>query len=596
MYIKQLEDAMEKRLSPYVSNISAIAQKLVASYGAKGVQVVFVQQFMAATDNKTIWLPALKEVDWRSSALLRGFLLHEIGHIRHSDLDKGTYLLLMKMGARGIANSLEDVRQENLLISTHAGARRVLDDVGILVLGQEVQDMEAPCGTHGEGAQFFKNWVLIYGRCKHRGMSFLSRQSIALTSMVESIYGKKMIDQAKSLIDLNLPLAKSYQDVADLSLQLAGLFINQDDYKDDPSTDGSNDSESADEGEDNQPSEEGSSQDDGSDQNDGCANHPDELSDQDGETSDDASDKQKKQVLLEELKDDDSDNDACIGSIIASKLFGIASEVGVSDGCGEVCVYSEVSRSPFPSQLFDSMLSASKRGIALGQKLDSILQGMDIDRVKPSMGGARINSRRLAMHTTDSRVFLVHDQVEAKSVEVGVLLDLSNSMRVVLPQLKHGCSSLHQAMKFVGCSYWIDGFEGQRIVGITNGHEDMNSAISKIGSVNVGGCTPTGQAVEHAIARFGLSKADQKHLIILTDGDPDDMERARKALEESILDGIKVSIVGYGEVLSRVEILLGKLSHGLNVSCKQIDDISQFESVVFSVVKDAVITSKRGAA
>jgi hypothetical protein len=576
MYIKQLEDAMEKRLSPYVSNISAIAQKLVASYGAKGVQVVFVQQFMAATDNKTIWLPALKEVDWRSSALLRGFLLHEIGHIRHSDLDKGTYLLLMKMGARGIANSLEDVRQENLLISTHAGARRVLDDVGILVLGQEVQDMEAPCGTHGEGAQFFKDWVVIYGRCKHRGMSFLSRQSIALTSMVESIYGKKMIDQAKSLIDLNLPLAKSYQDVADLSLKLAGLFMNQDDYKDDRSTEESNDSESVDEGDDNQSSEEGSGQ--------------------NGETSDDASDKQKKQVLLEELKDDDSDNDACIGSIIASKLFGIASEVGVSDGCGEVCVYSEVSRSPFPSQLFDSMLSASKRGIALGQKLDSILQGMDIDRVKPSMGGARINSRRLAMHTTDSRVFLVHDQVEAKSVEVGVLLDLSNSMRVVLPQLKHGCSSLHQAMKFVGCSYWIDGFEGQRIVGIINGHEDMNSAISKIGSVNVGGCTPTGQAVEHAIARFGLSKADQKHLIILTDGDPDDMERARNALEEAILDGIKVSIVGYGEFLPRVETLLGKLSHGLNVSCKQIDDISQFESVVFSVVKDAVITSKRGAA
>jgi hypothetical protein len=576
MYIKQLEDAMEKRLSPYVSNISAIAQKLVASYGAKGVQVVFVQQFMAATDNKTIWLPALKEVDWRSSALLRGFLLHEIGHIRHSDLDKGTYLLLMKMGARGIANSLEDVRQENLLISTHAGARRVLDDVGILVLGQEVQDMEAPCGTHGEGAQFFKDWVVIYGRCKHRGMSFLSRQSIALTSMVESIYGKKMIDQAKSLIDLNLPLAKSYQDVADLSLKLAGLFMNQDDYKDDRSTEESNDSESVDEGDDNQSSEEGSGQ--------------------NGETSDDASDKQKKQVLLEELKDDDSDNDACIGSIIASKLFGIASEVGVSDGCGEVCVYSEVSRSPFPSQLFDSMLSASKRGIALGQKLDSILQGMDIDRVKPSMGGARINSRRLAMHTSDSRVFLVHDQVEAKSVEVGVLLDLSNSMRVVLPQLKHGCSSLHQAMKFVGCSYWIDGFEGQRIVGIINGHEDMNSAISKIGSVNVGGCTPTGQAVEHAIARFGLSKADQKHLIILTDGDPDDMERARNALEEAILDGIKVSIVGYGEFLPRVETLLGKLSHGLNVSCKQIDDISQFESVVFSVVKDAVITSKRGAA
>lgn len=680
MYIKKLEDAMEKRLTPYVADFGTIAQRLVAAYGARDVQIAFVPQLTAATNGETIILPAIKEVDWRSSALLRGFLLHEVGHIRHSDLPRETYELLYRMGARGIANSLEDVRQENLLIKQHGGARRILDDVGILMLGQEVQDMDEPDGTPGEGARFFKNWVLTYARCKHRSMSFLNRQSIALTAMLESIYGVKLVRQAKELIDNQLPLARSYSDVAELALDLVALKPDEESQDD---TDESNDSDNAsssseadspsddsdsydgqadssdeaepDSGDDDDvsgDSDSSSGQDDGgegdeagsssnadspsddSDSSDGQADSSDDAqpdpgddmagdSDSSGqhdsgddepgqnesstgsgdETSLDASDtvtgspNADQRPLSDQLYPEDSDTDGCLGDLIAEELLETGKHVGIRTGSERVCTLRDCGvDSEVESPLLDSLTAATKRGQNLGRKLNSILKGMELDRVLPSLGGARINSRRLAMHNTDSRVFLAQELVEAKSVEVGILVDLSGSMQGVLADLKCAMCSLVQAISLVGCSYWSEGFYGSCITRIIQGNEAPGQALQKIAAMLASESTPTGEAVEYAAERFAHSGADQKHLIILTDGDPDCFDRARKALFDATKQGIKVSIIGYGVNRKIVKELLEDLTENLDVSSIQITRIAEFEDAALSVVKEAVFTAKRGAA
>jgi len=654
MFIMQLEDAMEKRLSPYVADFGTIAQKLVAAYGARNVNVHFLNMPTAAADGENILLPALKEVDWRSTALLRGFLLHEIGHIRHSDLPDDTRAQLRKIGARGIANALEDVRQENLLIKQHAGARRILDDVGILVLGREVHDMDDPDGTPGEGARFFKNWVLIYSRCKHRSMSFLSRQSIALTGMLESIYGVKLVRQAKKLIDDQLPKAQSYSDVAELAIDLVGL--KPDDNADDDDSDEADDSEETGSQSDapaqsdestSEQSSESVSQDDGpsddseegsvSGQDDGNADSSDEADpesndspsgdsedpgsqDDDGsdgdtngnrvppdevgaESSDDAAPesgggRSNQPHLSDELLAEDSDTDCCLGEIIAGELIEISKDVGINDVPDVVCVLQDVeldgNHIPFP---FPELLkSEMKKGEKLGMKLNSILKGMDLERVKPAYGGARINNRRLAMHQTDSRVFLANEPVEAKSVEVGVLIDLSASMADVMTELRFSLCSLYQALSLVNCKYWVDGFYGRSLITIIKGNERPDQVVDRVAALRTDWSTPTGPAVEHASEKLSLSMADQKHLIILTDGDPDCLDRARKALIETRASGIKVSIVGYGPNPEKVKEFLDDLTDKIDVSVKTITRISEFEDVAFSVVREAVIGSRRPAA
>jgi cobaltochelatase CobT len=654
MYIKQLEDAMEKRLTPYVADFGTIAQKLVAAYGARNVNVQFLDMPTAATDGKNIFLPALKEVDWRSTALLRGFLLHEIGHIRHSDLPPDTYALLSHIGARGLANALEDVRQENLLIKQHAGARRILDDVGILVLGREVHDMDDPDGTPGEGARFFKNWVLIYSRCKHRSMSFLSRQSIALTGMLESIYGVKLVRQAKKLIDDQLPKAQSYSDVAELAIDLVAL--KPDDNADDDDADVTDDSEEtgsqsdapaqSDESTSEQSSDSASQDEGGSDdseegsacgQDEGNADSSDEADpesndspsgdsedpgsqDDDGsdgdtngnrvppdevgaESSDDAAPesgagRSNQPHLSDELLAEDSDTDCCLGEIIAGELIEISKDVGINDVPDVVCVLQDVeveeNQTPYPPP--DILKAEMKRGEKLGLKLNSILKGMDLERVKPAYGGARINNRRLAMHQTDSRVFLANELVEAKSVEVGVLIDLSGSMLGVITQLKCALCSLCQALSLVSCKYWVDGFHGNSIISVTEGNEKPEQVLERVAALMAAYSTPTGQAVEHASEKLSFSMADQKHLIILTDGEPNSLDRARKALTEASAAGIKVSIIGYGPDPDWVDAFLEDLTENIDVSAKTITCISEFEDIAFSVVREAVIGSRRPAA
>jgi hypothetical protein len=157
-----LTAAMEKRLTPFVSDIVSLAQKLVSAFGVGEVKVNFWSNEGAARRGDQIFLPNLKSVDWRSSALLRGYLLHEVGHVRHTELPDKYRLNLRNKNAHGIWNSLEDVRQENLLIKRHGGARRVLDDVALLVLHQELEEMDVPeDSSPGEVARFFSELASV---------------------------------------------------------------------------------------------------------------------------------------------------------------------------------------------------------------------------------------------------------------------------------------------------------------------------------------------------------------------------------------------------------------------------------------------------
>lgn len=108
--------------------------KTSAVFGRKNdVQVVFKGDG-AATNGSTIYLPALDAtatVDDDQAAIMRGYVDHEAGHVRHSDFDAlktlgeecqrtGNTLL------RAVHNALEDVWLERRVIDEYRGAERNL--------------------------------------------------------------------------------------------------------------------------------------------------------------------------------------------------------------------------------------------------------------------------------------------------------------------------------------------------------------------------------------------------------------------------------------------------------------------------------------
>ena len=112
-----------------------------ALFGRKSdVRVVFHGQ-MAATDGKTIYLPQLKagvDVDEVAQAVMRGFVDHESGHVRHSDMawlvkKNEQWLREGRKLAKALCNALEDVRLESLVMHEYPGAARNLKATSVAV-------------------------------------------------------------------------------------------------------------------------------------------------------------------------------------------------------------------------------------------------------------------------------------------------------------------------------------------------------------------------------------------------------------------------------------------------------------------------------
>jgi len=120
-----------------------------AGFGrSKDVQVVF-EGTQAGTDGSTIMLPALPdtELNTQQERILRGYVDHEAGHLRHSNvpfvIDK--YKKWNEAGHQGlknIHNALEDVWMERKVCSEYRGSRKNLKELTESVQGKELKALK----------------------------------------------------------------------------------------------------------------------------------------------------------------------------------------------------------------------------------------------------------------------------------------------------------------------------------------------------------------------------------------------------------------------------------------------------------------------
>jgi len=158
--------------------------KTSAVFGRKeDVQVVF-QGEGAATNGSVIFLPALNdgvEVDDVHQAVMRGYVDHEAGHVRHTNFDvigRSTSKL-----ERALVNCLEDVRIERKVIDEYPGAERNLKAT-----------------TEAVNHQFLETFKPDDERLKDHKMV----APVALTWLGREPYGGETCRQALSLLDDDL--------------------------------------------------------------------------------------------------------------------------------------------------------------------------------------------------------------------------------------------------------------------------------------------------------------------------------------------------------------------------------------------------------
>jgi cobaltochelatase CobT len=119
------------------------------TFGRRGeVNVVFSGQH-AMTDGSTIYIPSLdhtKQLDEETARVTRGFIDHEAGHIRHTDM-KAFTKEMERAHANGdkfhamLLNCIEDVRIEDCVRSEYPGAERNISGMNEKLVDSVVERM-----------------------------------------------------------------------------------------------------------------------------------------------------------------------------------------------------------------------------------------------------------------------------------------------------------------------------------------------------------------------------------------------------------------------------------------------------------------------
>jgi hypothetical protein len=163
-------------------------------------------------------------------------------------------------------------------------------------------------------------------------------------------------------------------------------------------------------------------------------------------------------------------------------------------------------------------------------------------------------------HNPDPRINMSHRN-DGRDIAVMLLLDLSESVeqipqgsqQSILQLSQEAVSLLGWAIEQLGDSFAIAGFSSntrhevryQHIKGYT---EHWNDQVKgRLAALQAGWSTRMGAAIRHAAHYLGARQADKKLLLILTDGEPADIdvhddrlliEDSRKAVLEAEQDGI----------------------------------------------------------
>ncbi len=157
-----------------------------------GIQVQF-EGDRAATDGETIYLPALpldKDLTPEQVRAMRGYVDHEAGHIRHSDMPRvlDFYDRCMHNGKedlKNLHNALEDIWMENRVIEEYAGSEKNIRQVAELVKGKEIEHINEVTKETGENPMADIN---------NRSAGF------AISSVGRQPYGEENVEAAVNLL------------------------------------------------------------------------------------------------------------------------------------------------------------------------------------------------------------------------------------------------------------------------------------------------------------------------------------------------------------------------------------------------------------
>ncbi|PHM72209.1 VWA domain-containing protein [Xenorhabdus sp. KJ12.1] len=521
--------------------------------------------YASVVDGKgSINIPYYKDAESLSDAIL-GFTVHEAAHIRFTEFDlltpalnalsgqeveiKNEFGILVDSGRynkkvlHSLWNIAEDLRIERSIVRAFPGSLRFLQAVRSFVFDGNIKSSDVP-------ATIYLDTMLLCGRQRYHG--FDTHADIRRKEFI-SVFGQDLLD--KSLDTLGLAVfADTTLECLDVARQLYDLAIDafkqEQEDKDNfssPSQPDKNDDDS-----DDTPSSAGGSDNRSDDTK--SASGAAGISDDKSDSSDNASITSGSPNYDPFADANDADID-CAAKDISDKFNDLLKDKLTPSQRAKPVTPFSVS----PAKSFVTSNDSVSRGInasaGLRQSLNGLLEGIQHTRRTFKESGQKIEGRLLpTVFTGNSKVFKHKSKTISLNSAFTVLLDSSGSMGSLVIEAEAAVVSLLHALdnlKGVTTSAYHFPYLRDSVGKLKDRKQTLRQAIAANHfGISAGGGTPLSGALWPAIIDLAVAKADQRILIVCTDGDPDrgTEQDVLKMINDAKSDGMVVIGIGFGAV------------------------------------------------
>lgn len=176
-------------------------------------------------------------------------------------------------------------------------------------------------------------------------------------------------------------------------------------------------------------------------------------------------------------------------------------------------------------------------------QMQSLLQSFVLNRDGPFRTG-RLNTNVLyRLHTCDTRIFRKNVEKRDLNTEIVIAVDMSGSMHFndkCIMASKALYAVVHCLRQIRGLLFHVIGFFDNNIIDILRSYDRVSPRINIVAN----GGTLCGNTVQYAMQRFTGSRSSRRIIMMITDGDANDTEEFHDAIVRAKKAGLEFLAVG----------------------------------------------------
>lgn len=528
-------------------------------------EIILNENGIAETNGSVIRIP--KPIPEKES-LTWGYCAHESAHIRYTDFDiykDNQPSALLKW----LVNVLEDTRIEALMLLEFPGVRQYFNDLSLDVLAYD--------GGHTKDThQAIGDYLFYYVRGKLTGYPIWDSHTQSLEEYVLQSTSLAFLDELKGLLNQTLH-CQSTQDCVDLAKAILEFLNESVDSEPKPEDEG--------EPENGQPKDEGDSEEGGNGNNgDTEGGKP---STNDGEP-DGNSNKEFLEGKVDKLPEGD------LGRTLEKILSNPENQAPFTPEERAYTSASETKVADIQSDVVGiDRFESFARGTTtkLRASLMNIIEAKTRSQRVVSKRGRRISkSKSSRLLTGDLRIFKRKFQEQnTPDCDLVILTDTSGSMTKDLQSAKVATFALLDCLdKIEGVNTAAFSFGRTEATCLKKVNESFSRVVkARIASLTASGGTPATEAYWASVHALIAMDASKKVVIMVTDGEPNDIPATKNMVDMLRKDGVNVICLGVGVHSSRKSIDALNIVYG-NGQWLNISSFDKLPSELLRIAKDIV--------